>query len=120
MTKKDYSEIVRSSGRLQESNLEDRYRKADSVALIPAAADSPQPSPDSTASEAKSYVKHGTYSMPQEDYQLIEDILTKLLQTGRQTTKSEIIRAAVYRLSDFDIEQLVEAVNRLKKVRPGK
>lgn len=113
MTKKMYDKKLRATVEDQDKALEDRFDKADSVLLRPPVA-VPKISP------RKSAVTRDTFSMPPDDWALIDALRTAAAMRGRISSKSEIVRAGLHALGMLEGLNLVEALNRLTKVKPGR
>lgn len=117
MTKKMFDNVkVRSTAIQQDIALEDRFEKADSILLKatePTSAPAPTP--------RKTSVIRDTFSMPQDDYARIEELRITANMKGRSSTnKSEVVRAGLQALSLLNGQQLVEALDRLEKLVPGR
>lgn len=107
---------VRATVTQQDMALVDRFDKADSILLkAPEAASEPMPRPQ------KSSVIRDTFSMPPNDYARIEELRIMANKEGRSSTsKSEVVRAGLQALGLLNGQQLVEALNRLEKLVPGR
>lgn len=115
MTKKMFDIAkVRSTIAQQDVVLEDRFDKADSVLL-----QTPKSTPAPTLQ--KTTVIRDTFSMPADDYDRIEVLRIAANKQGRSSTsKSEVVRAGLLALSSLDGQQLVEVLDRLEKLVPGR
>ena len=117
MTKKMFDNVkVRSTVAQQDIATGDRFDKADSILLkAPEPTMAPGPIPRRTS------VIRDTFSMPQDDYARIEDLRITANREGRSSTsKSEVVRAGLQALGLLNGEQLVEALDRLVKLVPGR
>lgn len=132
MTKKDFGASLRKTATTQQKVIEDRFAVADSTLLSGKPAG---PVPASTlAPVAKGKpvvplvepVKEGTlvtrdtFSMPAGDYGLIEQLRVRAAREGRNTNKSEVIRAGLKGLMALEPEKLVAILDGLEKVKPGR
>lgn len=117
MTKKMFDNVkVRATVAQQDIALEDRFDKADSILLK-----APEPAPEPTPAPQKSSVIRDTFSMPPDDYARIEELRIIANKEGRSSTsKSEVVRAGLQALGFLNSQQLVEALNRLEKLVPGR
>jgi len=117
MTKKMFDNVkVRSTVVQQNVAVGERFDKADSILLK---AQQPTPTPEPTV--RKTLVVRDTFSMPPDDYARIEELRIKANKEGRSsTTKSEVVRAGLQALGLLDGQQLVEALDRLEKLVPGR
>ena len=66
------------------------------------------------------HVTRDTFSMPSSDYGLIEQLRVRAALEGRNTNKSEVIRAGLRGLLALEPRDLVAILNRLEKVKPGR
>ena len=66
------------------------------------------------------HVTRDTFSMPSSDYRLIEQMRVRAALEGRNTNKSEVIRAGLRGLLALEPTDLVAILNRLEKVKPGR
>lgn len=66
------------------------------------------------------HVTRDTFSMPSSDYSLIEQLRVRAAREGRNTNKSEVIRAGLRGLLTLESADLVGILNRLEKVKPGR
>ena len=117
MTKKMFDNVkIRSTVAQQDGALEDRFEKADSILLRatePTSAPAPPPQ--------KTSVIRDTFSMPSDDYARIEELRITANKEGRSSTsKSEVVRAGLQALGLLNGQQLVEALDRLEKLLPGR
>lgn len=105
---------VRSTVAQQDVVLEDRFDKADSVLLQ-------MPKPTAPMPKQKTSVIRDTFSMPSHDYVRIEALRIAANKEGRSSTsKSEVVRAGLLALSSLNGEQLVEVLDQLEKLAPGR
>jgi hypothetical protein len=117
MTKKMFdNNTLRSTIAHQDQALEDRFAKADSILLKTSAA-APEPVPTSQ----KSLVVRDTFSLPPNDYALINALRRTAAKEGRiSTSKSEVIRAGLQTLHLLKAEDFILALDRLEKILPGR
>lgn len=119
MAKKDFSSALRSTALQQKSVVEDRFSRADSVLLNPAAAPAPVPLPVSEPA-AKALVIRDTFSLPPEVHELIESTRQAAAKEGILLNKSDIVRDALTMLGSLSQEQLLERMRNLKRLKPGR
>lgn len=117
MTKKLFDNVkVRATVTQQDVALVDRFDKADSILLK-----APEPAPAPMPTLRKTSVIRDTFSMPPDDYARIEELRITANKEGRSSTsKSEVVRAGLQVLSLLNGQKLVEALDRLEKLLPGK
>lgn len=115
MAKKIFDKL-NSTVERQDQVLRDRYDNADSILLKSSA-----PASDSAPAPQKSSVVRDTFSMPPDDYALIEALRTTAALEGRiSTSKSEIVRAGLRALHRLDGMELTKVLGQLTKVPPGR
>lgn len=67
-------------------------------------------------------VVRDTFSMPEDDYALISEVIEQCLDVRAVVTRSQVVRAALRHFASFPTKQKVEAVittNKLKAGRPA-
>ncbi len=140
MAKKDYSVALRKTATAQRDIIDDRFSRADSVLLglkgqpedsgeapvpqdveAPATLPSEATSPTETgATRAEASVIRDTFSMPPGDHELISTLRTRAAREGRNTNKSEVIRAGLVALASLGPAQLIAVLDGLERVKPGR
>ena len=117
MAKKMFdSDKLRTTVENQEKALQDRFDKADSILLKAP----PTPKAEVTPTPQRIYVIRDTFSMPPDDYALIEILRKKAAMAGYISNKSEIIRAGLHFLDTLNVQDLVDGINNLEKMTPGR
>lgn len=90
------------------NNLENRIAKAEAVF-------------DKEPSAAKiEKVIRDTFSIPEKDYQLLEQCKNRALTAQYAVNKSEIVRAGLILLSNLPEEQFINALQLVKKIKTGR
>jgi DNA-binding transcriptional regulator YiaG len=70
--------------------------------------------------EAKVKVVRDSFTMPQSEYQKIEDLKEACLKTGLHVKKSEVLRAGLQALTALSVAQLKSALAKLDKIPTGR
>jgi hypothetical protein len=70
--------------------------------------------------EAKVKVVRDSFTMPQDDYELIGAMKQKALGAGLHVKKSELLRAGLQALSKLTAAQLKRAITGLEKIKTGR
>ncbi|MDD4964549.1 MAG: hypothetical protein PHI11_11600 [Gallionella sp.] len=70
--------------------------------------------------ETKVKVVRDSFTMPQNEYQKIEDIKAACLKEGRHVKKSEVLRAGLQALSNMSLAELEAALAGLETIRTGR
>lgn len=113
MKKKSFDAKLRDTVESQDKALQERFEKADAILI--------KPSKHFPEQKVKvSSVVREMFSMPPEDCALVESLRSAAAKEGRISSKSEIIRAALHVFSKLSGPELVMALNKLKKVSPGR
>ena len=126
MTKKDFGDSLLKTVSTQQQVIADRFAVADSTFLNrkPAAAPTvPKPAalPSSaTTGDPSPRVTRDTFSMPTGDYSLIEQLRVVAAKQGRNTGKSEVVRAGLRSLLALKPADLVTLLDSLEKVKAGR
>jgi hypothetical protein len=126
MTKKDYGASLRKTVSTQQKVIADRFAVADSPLLnvkptakptVPRPATQPS---SATAVDPSHLVTRDTFSMPSGDYALIKQLRLVAARQGRNTNKSEVVRAGLRSLLAVKPSDLVALLDGLEKVKPGR
>lgn len=128
MAKKDFAAALHKTTKAQDKAVDDRFAAADSALLsgkppvvVPAQPQPPAtPAGSTTVADPSQLVTRDTFSMPSGDYALIEQLRVVAAKQGRNTNKSEVIRAGLRHLLALKPAQLVELLDGLEKVKPGR
>ena len=121
MTKKDFKASIGASVKVQDVADKDRFGKADSVlSNLDAATEKQRQAAQSTAS--KTLVVRHTFSMAESDYALIEALRKAAAATpgGPIFTASDICRIGLHAISGYSGDEVIAAVDRLERLRPGR
>lgn len=96
-------------------------KSARNIAKIEASDTKPEKKHKKEKKDAgKVKVVRDSFTMPQEDYDLIAAIKQKALKTGLQVKKSELLRAGLQALGKLNATQLKRAVAGLEKIKTGR
>ena len=68
----------------------------------------------------KEKVVRDSFTMPQADYDLITTLKTRSLNSGVQTTKSEILRAGLLALEQMNETEFLEKIRVVDKIKTGR
>lgn len=140
MSKKDFAGALRKTSATQRTVIDERFAMADSVLLgmradaLAARESKPASDGDSSAlaprsdsvqlttspAESTGAVVRDTFSMPRTDHGLIEELRVRAARQGRNTNKSEVVRAGLKWLSTLQPDQLVAILDGLDRVKPGR
>lgn len=114
MAKRDMKAALGASLKAEETAVKNRFDKAEAAfSRKPAATPSRQES-----SESK--VIRDSFTMPEDDYNLIAGIRSRCLKAGVTVNKSEVIRAGLNALNEMSDKELLEIIERLAKVKTGR
>ncbi len=119
MAKKDMKSALKNSLSVEEKSVQDRFEKAETLF-----GDNKMEglSPEiKIRREEKIKVVRDSFTMPQTDYELITALKKRSLESGIQTTKSEILRAglsALNQMTEVEFVSKIEAVEKIKTGRP--
>ncbi len=119
MAKKDMKSALKNSLSVEEKSVQDRFEKAETLF-----GDNKMEglSPEiKIRREEKIKVVRDSFTMPQTDYELITALKKRSLESGIQTTKSEILRAglsALNQMTEVEFVRKIEAVEKIKTGRP--
>ena len=70
--------------------------------------------------DSKVKVVRDSFTMPQDDYDLIAELKQKAQKAGLHVKKSELLRASLQALSKLTAAQLKRAIDGLEKIKTGR
>jgi hypothetical protein len=85
----------------------------------PAAKPSPKPAADKPVKVKQKLVRDG-FTMPANDFALIDTLKDRLLNARRPTKKSELLRAGLHALAALSADKLLATVNALEPLKTGR
>lgn len=99
----------------EKRDVSDRFSRAE-VALGKG-----QPSPKNTVKKARTPVVRDTFSIPEDDYAIIEEIRQRLIREHAVVkNKSEVLRAGLKLLQSLDSAALLDAAEEVVSLKPGR
>lgn len=122
MTKKDFKASIEAGIKSQDTADKDRFGKADSVLANLNPAEDQKPRSPPTPAPSRTLVVRHTFSMSESDYSLLEALrkAAAAVPAGPIFSASDICRAAIHAISGYSGEEVIAAVVRLERLRPGK
>jgi hypothetical protein len=129
MAKKDMKSALTNSLKAEDAAVKDRFEKAESLfgdraetdaQASPSAEQSDSALPKTPPKEEKQKVIRDSFTLPASDYELINAIKQRCLNSAINVTKSEVIRAGLHALREMSDEQLSEMMESLEKVKTGR
>jgi hypothetical protein len=78
-----------------------------------------KPPPEDSAEQKETVVRDG-FSMPKDDYDLIEVIRDRCWELKLRPNKSEVLRAGLIALNGMTQKQLRDAMAKVGKLKPGR
>lgn len=109
----------------ERTAIEDRFSKAESIlggekkrerrerAPKPQV---PKPAPKPVAKK----VVRDSFTMPEDDYQLLGELKTQCLKLGIEVNKGEIVRAGLKALAAMEAAQLRQALAAVERIKTGR
>lgn len=77
--------------------------------------------PASKALRAQSRVVRDNFSMPEDDYSIIDEVRNAAARAGRtETTKSSVLRAGLHALKKMQPEELLQVLAETERIKPGR
>lgn len=127
-TKKSFAANLQQSIEKQDKSLKDRFAAAESVLMSAPTEElkkkaKPKAGKEKVPAAAKKepdLVIRDTFSMPPDDYAVIERLRSKAAMTGRIFTKSEIVRAGLLTLAALPENKLIEHLDVVERIKPGR
>jgi len=93
-------------------------RKAKTVAAAPVAAPAPQPVKPAKAHKPK--LVRDSFTMPKDEYQVIDALKRRALGLEKQVRKSELLRAGIQALAAMSDRAFLKAVNEVPTLKTGR
>lgn len=129
MARKDMKSALTNSLKAEDAAVKDRFEKAENLfgdrtethtqaSPLMEQADSSPPKP--LPKEEKQKVIRDSFTLPTSDYELINAIKQRCLNSAINVTKSEVIRAGLHALRNMPDEQLSGMMESLEKVKTGR
>tara|TARA_R110001606_G_C15400859_1_gene652972 strand:- start:2794 stop:3195 length:402 start_codon:yes stop_codon:yes gene_type:complete len=69
---------------------------------------------------AASKVKRDSFTMPEDDYELIHKLINKLMKAGMLMNKGEILRAGLKALNDMSVKELKDVCDQVERIKTGR
>lgn len=126
MTKKDMKTALKGSMRMEEKSVIERFEKADTLFSVKEKlptelkSESEQQKIPSAGREEQLKVVRDSFTMPQEDYELITLLKKRSLNSGIEITKSEILRAGLKALKEMQEEEFLSKLSLVEKIKTGR
>jgi hypothetical protein len=117
MTKKNFEAKLGATVKAQDAAVIERFDDANSLL-----AKLPKPGPSAHKpypAQSKVHVVRATFSMAASDYDVIELLRTAAAKEGVISTASEVFRAAIHAVAEYDGPAIVQAIRKLHRLRPG-
>lgn len=130
MSKKQFGVSLKASVDQQDASLKKRFEVADSVLLSEQPADLKERAAGNAPAEQQVTAKpvapagemavRDTFSMPADEYAVIEKIRKKAARDGYIYSKSEIVRAALLALNALPQKDVMYRLSTVEKIKPGR
>ncbi|MFM9913020.1 MAG: hypothetical protein ACKVN9_05775 [Methylophilaceae bacterium] len=75
---------------------------------------------DKDKKTAKQKMVRDSFTMPEDDYSILNALKAKCLVNGMEVKKSELLRAGLIALSKFADTALIQAVSEVEKLKTGR
>ena len=118
--KRNGKAALRTSVKAEDEAVKKRFEKADSVLELGEKPRLVQKKGDMKPSPSQEKVVRDSFTMPPNDYSLINTVQAKLLKAGVHITKGEVLRAGLHALKDLALPDLKKVVKRIEKVKVGR
>jgi hypothetical protein len=114
-TKKDMRSALGATLKAEEHAVRSRFEKAESVFAVRYSS-----AKDAKQAKAASKVVRDSFTMLEQDYDLIPALKDRCLKLGINVNKSQVLRAGLNALDQLSNEKLVEIIHSLAEVKPGR
>ncbi len=123
MPKKDIKSALKNSLSVEEKSVQDRFEKAETLLGDNKGDNKKEISSGETETrpqQEKIKVVRDSFTMPQTDYELITALKKRSLESGIQTTKSEILRAGLLALNQMTNVEFISKIETVEKIKTGR
>ncbi|MBL8473020.1 MAG: hypothetical protein KF778_07380 [Rhodocyclaceae bacterium] len=76
--------------------------------------------PNESAAPVREQLVRDSFTLPDSDYRLIGALKRRLLDSGIEAKKSEVVRAGLRMLASLDDAALREAFERIERIKTGR
>lgn len=104
---------------MEEQTVKDRFEKAETL-LGRKTVTSISKKGINEQKDEKAKVVRDSFTMPQNDYELITLLKKRSLQSGIETNKSEILRAGLLALNQMTEQDFLDKIENVEKVKTGR
>lgn len=118
MTKKTMRAALGATLKAEEESIKSRFDRAE--ALLEAKSSAPPPPTPEKVVVTVEKVKRDSFTMPIDEYELINTIKKRCLKMGFNATKSEILRGALQSLNQLSDDALDNLFRDLRKIPTGR
>jgi hypothetical protein len=116
MAKKDMKSALGASLKAEEQAVRDRFEKAESVIGGGKSSSRVKQPPSNGAGK----VIRDSFTIPDDEYELISRIKKRCMKAGVSANKSEVLRAGLAALDSMSDRELAKAVEGLARVKTGR
>jgi hypothetical protein len=116
MPKKDMKSALGASLKAEEKAVRSRFEKAESALGQGKLSPSVQPPPSNGAVK----VIRDSFTIPNDEYELISQLKKRCMKAGVSANKSEVLRAGLAALNGMSDRELVRVFQDLARVKTGR
>ena len=130
MSKKQFGAVLKAGVDQQDVSLKKRFEAADSVLMNEQPADLKVRASGTASAEAPIHPKptapandmavRDTFSMPENEYAVIERIRNNVAKEGYIYSKREIVRGALLALNALPMKDVMYCLSTVEKLKPGR
>lgn len=118
MVKKNIHSALSASLKAEDDAIRSRFENAEKA--LSAQTEEAPPTPTSSEHPKKTSVIRDSFTLPQEDYELIGMLQNRCLNLATNVNKSELMRAGLHALNNLSDRALLAVVADLTKVKTGR
>jgi hypothetical protein len=130
MSKKNFGAALQHTVEQQDASLKKRFEVADSLLMSAPASElkarATHQTKENTSRSLKSpalvadLVVRDTFSMPANNYEIIDRVRNKVAKEGLIYTRSEIVRAGLLAIGSMSINDLLHLLGSVERMKPGR
>lgn len=106
--------------RLSDEDVEDFGNKAETVTQKKAPSKNPVNKRKVKTKAPVARVKRDSFTMPEEDYELIQKTINRLMKSGVLLNKGEVLRAGLKALNAMTVNELKQVAGEVEKIKTGR
>jgi hypothetical protein len=119
MTRKNFKAALGNSLHAEEKRIQEKFAKAENVIKGVESFSNKGEEEQPEVTQHKTVIRD-SFTLPENDYELIEQLRQRSLKNGINVTKSEVFRAGLHALTKMSDKEFIKIVEGLEKIKTGR